>query len=322
VFNFIFLEKEYNRMKLITQVPLSNSSKPIDYHSKILLMGSCFAESMGGKLEYYKFQSVTNPFGIIFNPISIEKMLQRVVHKKPFTEADIFFHNAIWQCYEVHSELSHTDKNIFLDRLNEVLFDFNKQINSSTHCLITYGTSWVYQLKSTNEMVANCHKVPQSQFNKILLTIASIEQSIQNTVSLMQSVNPSCQVTFTISPVRHIKDGFVENQRSKAHLIAALHPSLNYFPSYEIMMDELRDYRFYTSDLLHPNELAIDYIWERFCESSISESSNKIMETVASIQKGLTHRAFNPDSENHKKFLNELHQKINKLQEEFPFMKF
>ena len=309
-------------MKLITQVPVLKSSKPIEYHSKILLLGSCFSENIGRKFEYYKFQSVTNPFGIIFNPISIEKLLHRVVNNKLFKETDIFFHNDIWQCYEVHSELNHVDKNIFLDRLNQVLFDFNNQINSITHCLITYGTSWVYQLKSTNEIVANCHKVSQDQFNKMLLTVASIEQSIQNTLSLIQSVNPSCQVTFTISPVRHIKDGFVENQRSKAHLIAALHPTPNYFPSYEIMMDELRDYRFYFSDLLHPNELAIDYIWERFCESYVSESSYKIMEKVESVQKSIAHRPFNSDSESHKKFLDDLNQKMSKLQIEFPFMKF
>jgi len=315
-------------MDFTTTIPISKSSNPIDYDSRIISFGSCFAQNIGEKLSYFKFQNTVNPFGIIFNPVSIENLVSRAVNNQLFTENDIFFHNDLWHCFEVHSELTHSDKTIFLDRLNQVLSDFHFQIFKSTHFQITYGTSWVYRNKSSNSIVANCHKVPQSQFDKEILSVATIEKSIQNTIDLIQKVNPNCHFIFTVSPVRHIKDGFVENQRSKAHLITAIHssishlPSSNYFPSYEIMMDELRDYRFYAEDMLHPSQTAIDYIWKRFSENYISEENFATMEEVCSIQKGLAHRPFNPDSDSHQKFLTSLNEKILKLKEKFPAMKF
>lgn len=311
-------------MNFTTKIPLAKSINPIDYNSKILSLGSCFAENMGEKLAYFKFQSTTNPFGIIFNPVSIEYLISRVVNNQKFTEEDIFFHNDLWHCFEVHSELSNPNKEDFLNSLNQLLKSTNSQITTSTHIIITYGTSWVYRNKSSNSIVANCHKVPQSQFDKEILSAETIQKTIQNTINLIQKVNPTCNFLFTISPVRHIKDGFVENQRSKAHLITAIHNSqhitrnTNYFPSYEIMMDELRDYRFYAEDLLHPSRVAINYIWERFVETHIDETSYSIMEEVATIQKGLAHRPFNPNSTLHQKFLKELQDKIVAVKKQFP----
>jgi hypothetical protein len=316
-------------MDFTTSIPISKSSNPIDYDSRIISLGSCFAQNIGDKFSYFKFQNKVNPFGIIFNPVSIENLIFRVVNNQLFTENDIFSHNDLWHCFEVHSELSHSEKTIFLDRLNQILSDFHLQILKSTHFQITYGTSWVYRNKSSNSIVANCHKVPQSQFDKEILSVATIEKSIQNTIDLIQKVNPNCHFIFTVSPVRHIKDGFVENQRSKAHLISALHNFLalsqskcNYFPSYEIMMDELRDYRFYAEDMLHPSQTAIDYIWKRFSENYISEENFATMEEVYSIQKGLAHRPFNPNTASHQKFQNVLNEKIIMLQKKFPHFKF
>jgi len=315
-------------MDFTTTIPISKTSNPIDYDSRIISFGSCFAQNIGEKFSYFKFQNTVNPFGIIFNPVSIENLISRAVNNQKFTENDIFFHNDLWHCFEVHSELTHSDKTIFLDRLNQILSDFHLQIFKSTHFQITYGTSWVYRNKSSNSIVANCHKVPQSQFEKEILSVATIEKSIKNTIDLIQKVNPNCHFIFTVSPVRHIKDGFVENQRSKAHLITAIHssishlPSSNYFPSYEIMMDELRDYRFYAEDMLHPSQTAIDYIWKRFSENYISEENFATMEEVCSIQKGLAHRPFNPNTASHQKFLNTLKNKIFKLQEQFPRINF
>jgi hypothetical protein len=316
-------------MDFTTTIPISKSSNPIDYDSRIISFGSCFAQNIGEKFSYFKFQNTVNPFGIIFNPVSIENLISRAVNNQEFTENDIFFHNDLWHCFEVHSELTHSDKTIFLDRLNQVLSDFHLQIFKSTHFQITYGTSWVYRNKSSNSIVANCHKVPQSKFEKEILSVATIEKSIQNTIDLIQKVNPNCHFIFTVSPVRHIKDGFVENQRSKAHLISALHnfvtlslSKCNYFPSYEIMMDELRDYRFYAEDMLHPSQTAIDYIWKRFSENYISEENFATMEEVCSIQKGLAHRPFNPNTASHQKFQNVLNEKIIMLQKKFPHFKF
>ena len=316
-------------MNFTTKIPITQNANPIDYNSKIVSFGSCFAENMGDKLCYYKFQTQVNPFGIIFNPFSIEKLIERVVLQRYFTKDDIFFFNERWHCYEVHSELSDADAEVVLSKLNRILSDTQKQLQQATHIIITYGTSWVYRHIETNAIVANCHKVPQKQFSKELLSIDSIQKSIQNTVSLIATLNPKCNFIFTVSPVRHLKDGFVENQVSKAHLIAAIYATtntkqqtLNYFPSYEIMMDELRDYRFYADDMMHPSPMAIDYIWERFAATQIDASAITTMELVQTIQKGLAHRPFNPNSESHQKFEANLKEKIATLEAQYSFMKF
>ena len=316
-------------MNFTTKIPITQNANPIDYNSKIVSFGSCFAENMGDKLLYYKFQTQVNPFGIIFNPFSIEKLIERVVLQRYFTKDDIFFFNERWHCYEVHSELSDADAEVVLSKLNRILSDTHKQLQQATHIIITYGTSWVYRHIETNAIVANCHKVPQKQFSKELLSIDSTQKSIQNTVSLIATLNPKCNFIFTVSPVRHLKDGFVENQVSKAHLIAAIYATtntkqqtLNYFPSYEIMMDELRDYRFYADDMMHPSPMAIDYIWERFAATQIDASAITTMELVQTIQKGLAHRPFNPNSESHQKFEANLKEKIATLEAQYSFMKF
>ena len=315
-------------MNFTTRIPIEKSRNPISYDSKIVSLGSCFAENMGEKFGYFKFESSVNPFGIIFNPVSIEKLVSRVVSQEKFTEEDIFFYNDLWHCFEVHSELSNQDKEEFLNKLNSLLKEFHFQISKSTHFQITYGTSWVYRNKTSANIVANCHKVPQNQFEKEILSVPTIEKSIRNTIDLIRKINPDCAFIFTVSPVRHIKDGFVENQQSKSHLISALHssifhlPSSDYFPSYEILMDELRDYRFYAEDMLHPSQTAIDYIWSRLAESTISEESHSVMEEVDSIRKALAHRSFNPDSEAHQKFLKNLQGKIQSLQQRFPHFSF
>jgi hypothetical protein len=316
-------------LQFTTKIPVQKSVFSIDYDSKIMLLGSCFAENMGNKFDYFKFQSTTNPFGIIFNAVSLEKLIRRAVENKTFTENDIFFHNELWHCYEVHSELSNPDKEEFLSNLNSILESTNKQISSLTHCIITLGTSWVYRNNETNEIVANCHKVPQKNFTKELLSISQTEESLKNIVSLVHSVNPNCHFIFTVSPVRHIKDGFVENTLSKAHLIAAIHKTIThhqspiiYFPAFEIMIDELRDYRFYAEDMLHPNQTSINYIWEQFVGSTVSEESKSLMVEIENIQKSLAHKPFNPNTESHLKFRANLDEKIKKLQTRNSNLKF
>ncbi|MCZ8197417.1 MAG: GSCFA domain-containing protein [Flavobacterium sp.] len=315
-------------MNFTTKIPILKYQNPIDYNSKILSLGSCFAENMGQKFDYFKFKNVVNPFGIIFNPVSIEKLIYRVINKIEFTESDIFFHNESWHCFEVHSDLSTSSSELLLANLNKVLHSFRSQIQEATHLILTYGTSWIYRNKVSNEIVANCHKVAQNQFDKEILSVETIEKSIQNTIDLVKKINPNCNFIFTISPVRHIKDGFVENQRSKAHLITALHssnfqlPTSSYFPSYEILMDELRDYRFYADDMLHPSQTAIDYIWMKFFENYVDEKEFATMQQVCDIQKALHHKPFNVTSDSHQKFLKNLNQKINTLASKYPQIQF
>lgn len=317
-------------MQFRTQIPIKKNSLPISYDSNIVSLGSCFAVNMGQKLEYYKFRNTINPFGILFHPFAIEKIISFALNKKTFSKADIFFHNELWHCFDAHSDLSSTDAESLINSLNTASLLLNEAVKSASHIIITLGTAWVYKHNEINETVANCHKVPQKEFTKELLNPERIKQSLQNSINMIREVNSNVQVIFTVSPVRHIKDGFTENQWSKANLISAIQnfieqessEYITYFPSYEIMMDELRDYRFYNEDMIHPNQTAINYIWQRFTESFINESCHKTMEDVASIQKSLLHRPFNPKSEQHKKFITKLNDKINVLQEQYPYITF
>ncbi len=315
-------------MNLQTKIPLQPQNPKLDYESEVFMLGSCFAENIGEKFEYYKFKNRINPFGILFHPKAIETFLWMASQDEQYVDSDLFFHNERWHCFDAHSSLSNPNQEELLSNLNTALTFTKEKLQSATHVFITLGTAWVYRLKSLDMIVANCHKIPQKEFEKSLLSIDDIGQCLQNCIHLIKSLNSSAQIVFTVSPVRHSKDGFVENNRSKSHLIAAIHQTisgfqnLSYFPSYEIMMDELRDYRFYGADMIHPNETAIQYIWERFSEVWISEKAKKIMLQVEDIQKGIAHRAFNPKSEQHMSFLKKLTLKKDKLQEEYPFMDF
>ncbi len=314
-------------MDLQTKVPIQPADNPIDYQNKVLLLGSCFVENMGVKFSYFQFRNSLNPFGILFHSLAIENLVQRAVDGPSYSADEVFEQDGIWHCFDAHSELRSNDRDTLLQLLTQRLMETKRSLETASHIIITLGTAWVYRNVASKKIVANCHKVPQKEFQKELLTTDEIKTSLENCLALVKKVNPNTQFIFTVSPVRHLKDGFVENQRSKAHLITALHQMINgndvsYFPAYEIMMDELRDYRFYGKDMLHPNELAVDYIWEKFRSAWISPDCLSVMEEVDSIQKGLKHRPFNPDSDAHQKFRASLQAKITYLQEKYPFMKF
>jgi len=309
-------------MKLQTNIPLQpQQHNQIDYNSSVLLLGSCFVENIGNKLDYFKFKNLQNPLGILFQPLAIEKLVTNAINENEYTEDYIFFNNEQWHCYDAHSKLSHVSKENLLTDLNKKTKSTNQQIHQSTHIIITLGTVWVYRHIETDSIVANCHKVPQKQFLKELLSVDEIVESLQSIIALIRSVNKKTSILFTVSPVRHLKDGFIENTQSKSHLIAAIHQvveprkNLHYFPSYEIMMDELRDYRFYAEDMIHPNKTAINYIWEKFQKVWISQEASITIDAVEVIQKGLKHLPFNPNSEAHQKFLKNLEQRKTLLQE-------
>ncbi|TWO34468.1 GSCFA domain-containing protein [Seonamhaeicola sediminis] len=321
-------------MNLQTKIPLSKqSTNLIDYNSNILLLGSCFVENIGAKLQYFKFQSVVNPFGILFHPKAIEALVENTLQNKFYSEEYLFFNNEQWHCFDVHSKLSNTSKERLLSDLNKQISLTNKQIHESTHLIITLGTAWVYRYIKTNKIVANCHKLTQKAFDKELLSVDEIIGSLRSIVDSIRDINTSASIIFTVSPVRHLKDGFIENTLSKAHLVSAIHEFLNqkslsgndnlsYFPSYEIMMDELRDYRFYKEDMIHPNQTAVDYVWEKFVTVWIASHTKKTMGEVDAVQKGMLHKPFNPDSEAHKKFLKNLSKKKQQLQKQFTHISF
>jgi len=315
-------------MDFRTNIQLQKESNQIDYNSSLVLIGSCFSENISKKLNYFKFNTYSNPFGILFNPKAIETLITNAINLKEYTEKDIFNLNERWHCFDTHSDLSNSTKIELLSNLNTAIKSTNKQLETASHIIITLGTAWTYRFIETDSFVGNCHKVPQKKFLKELLSVKKIIASLENLITLIKSVNPKVNIIFTVSPVRHLKDGFVENMQSKAQLLTAIHQvtdkrsQLYYFPSYEIMMDDLRDYRFYNSDMVHPNETAVNYIWEQFKNVWIDENAASIMKEIDSIQKGLAHKPFNPNSEQHQQFLITLQEKINILQNKFPSINF
>tara|TARA_R110000787_G_scaffold96415_5_gene199795 strand:- start:12261 stop:13217 length:957 start_codon:yes stop_codon:yes gene_type:complete len=318
-------------MKLQTKIPIISNEPKIDYDSKIVLLGSCFVENIGDKLNYVKFQTLQNPFGILFHPIAIENIIERALQNNSFTEEDVFFKNDRWYCFEMHSSINATNKKYFLDLINIKLAELKAYLLNSTHVVLTFGTAWVYRFIKTKKLVANCFKIPQKEFKKKLLSVSDISSSLSNIISLIKENNPKASIITTVSPVRHLKDGFVENNLSKAHLITAIHQVLSkdsnskthfYFPSYEMMMDELREYRFYKEDMIHPNNIAVTIIWEAFNQAWISSKTEPFQKVILAIQTGLKHKPFNPDSEEHLLFVKDLKSKINLIKKEIPHLKF
>ena len=315
-------------MKLTTPIKRSRQNPPINYSSKVLLLGSCFAQNMGAKLEYYKFQQCTNPFGILFHPVAIEKLITRAIDQTWFTSKDVFLQNEQWHCFLAHSKLSNTSEEDLISALNSALEKLRFSLLEASHVVFTFGTAWVYKHLEKDTIVANCHKVPQKEFVKQLLSPDDVSDVLLGIETKLRTINPTCSIINTVSPVRHIKDGLLANSRSKAHLIAGVQEIVSpeklnyYFPSYEIMMDELRDYRYYKEDLIHPNQTAIAIIWEKFLSSWVASETFEIQKKIAVIQNGLLHIPFNENSKAHIHFKKDLETKISEIKEQLPWATF
>ena len=315
-------------MKLTTPIKLSRQNPPISYSSKVLLLGSCFAQNMGAKLEYYKFQQCTNPFGILFHPVAIEKLITRAVNQTWFTSKDVFLQNEQWHCFLAHSKLSNTSEEDLISALNSALEKLRFSLLEASHVVFTFGTAWVYKHLEKDTIVANCHKVPQKEFVKQLLSPDDVSDVLLGIETKLRTINPTCSIINTVSPVRHIKDGLIANSRSKAHLIAGVQEIVSpeklnyYFPSYEIMMDELRDYRYYKEDLIHPNQTAIAIIWNAFTGSWICPETAALQKKIATIQSGMLHTPFNENSKAHIHFKKELEVQISQVQKALPWATF
>ncbi|MBC8048092.1 MAG: GSCFA domain-containing protein [Fimbriimonadaceae bacterium] len=305
-----------------TSFDINTSDKKINYSGSTLFAGSCFAENISDKLLLHKFNVLNNPFGIIYNPVSLAMEFVAIMMQHTFTEQDIFEENGLYKSFHLHSRITHPDKNEMLKIANNALFKSHAFLKTATHLIITFGTSRVYILKETNGVVANNHKQPGHLFNKVQLTKEQVATIVSDLVKRLKTFNPDLQVIFTVSPVRHFKDGAVENMLSKSVLINAVHEiikqdnSIYYFPAYEIMMDDLRDYRFYAEDMLHPNTVAIDYIFEKFKYACIDEKTFPLMDKIAEIKTAMAHRPFFPELEQHKKFRENYLQKVLELQKE------
>jgi len=302
-------------------------SQKINHRHSLLLVGSCFTENIGTKLKQLKFPVLENPNGILFNPVSIAKSVQSYIQNKQYTDADLFYQNECWNSWEHHTRFSHPQKEVCLQMINQSQQTANTFLKHANWLLVTVGSAFVYELEN-REVVANCHKVPTDKFNKRLLSIDEIKASLHAMLADVFVFNPHVKIIFTISPVRHLRDGFVENNRSKAALIQAIHQltdadeRLFYFPAYELVIDDLRDYRFYAEDMVHPNYAATNYVWDKFIATCIDEASQSLMKEINVINAAKNHKPFNPGSEQHKKFLQTNLEKIQQLQTHHPYIDF
>ncbi len=304
-------------MKLKLEFEVGQYTSPIDIKDQIILLGSCFSENIGLKLQEYKFQSLVNPFGIIYNPHSILKLISQSINETD--EVLTVKSGDVYYDWDAHSQISSLDEKELLQTSQNTRKLLRSWIKDSSWLIITPGTSWIYELKSTGQIVANCHKVPGKSFNRRLLTSDEIRQQFNEVHREIKKVNANIKWLFTVSPVRHVRDGLIENNISKSILIQSIYDITSdydncfYFPSYEIVIDELRDYRFYEDDFIHPNKLALDFIWEKFSAAMFSKETNQFVKEWTKIKKSLGHRPFNMTSASHKKFINETISQLEKL---------
>ena len=302
------------------------SQHKITHQDGVLFLGSCFSEHIANRLLDLKFKIHTNPFGIVFNPNSIFSSIYRIIHKKYFKEEDVFEKEGLWYSLEAHGSVFATSKNELLKLLNHSIDIWNEEIQKANYLVVTFGSAFAYQHKQQEKIVANCHKLPQALFEKILLENHEIIVDFQELIENLKIINPNLKWMFTVSPVKHLRDGVVENNLSKAILIQAVHQLVKqntncfYFPAYELVTDDLRDYRFYESDMAHPNKQAINYVWKKFSEVYFNELTNEINERVLQIHQAYHHRLFNNTTETSMKFKHNFYQKCVTLQAEYNYI--
>ncbi|HEX8333529.1 MAG TPA: GSCFA domain-containing protein [Segetibacter sp.] len=313
-------------MKFILDIDIKPPDVKISYRDKIMVVGSCFTEHIGGRLDELKFNVLQNPNGIVFDPLSVSSSLISYIQNKQYTGDDLVYMKEVWQSWQHHSRFSGLVKEDVLQNINASQQAAHAFLKASNWLIITLGSSFSYQLTHTNEPVANCHRAPSQTFNKKLVAIDDIVSSYGYLLNELQKFNSSLKVIFTISPVRHIRDGVVENNRSKARLIEAVHSLVEiyeqafYFPAYELVIDVLRDYRFYDIDLVHPNYAATEYVFEKFASAFIDEESQSLMGEVKKIVTAFKHKPLQPSSEAHKKFKEKNIEQVLLLKQKHPYL--
>ncbi|MDO5655259.1 MAG: GSCFA domain-containing protein [Flavobacteriaceae bacterium] len=311
-------------MQLFSEIPVDKPDFSIEYKNKIFCLGSCFVHEIGQKLQQAKFETLINPFGTQFHPIAMENVFSRIFSRTSFTENEIYAFNGLFFSWEHSSHFSANNLEKALENINATVEVGNEFLSSTDLFIFTLGSAWAYQLRDGNFFVSNCHKVPQSRFSKELLSYNELYNSCKNMILMAKDVRPQARIIFTLSPVRHARDGFFENNVSKGLLHQVLYQILiefedvMYFPSYEIVMDELRDYRYYADDLVHLNQLGVNYIWEKFRLNYFTEQTQKIMVEVSKIKAALNHRSLNPGRTEHKSFLYNTLKTAEKLSLQLP----
>ncbi|MCA6450637.1 MAG: GSCFA domain-containing protein [Chitinophagaceae bacterium] len=319
-------------MKFHFEFDIKRAPKPVQHPQQLMLMGSCFTENIADKLRKHKFNVLENPNGILFNPVSVVEAVESYLSGKLVTAADIFLHNETWHSWKHHSRYSGITAEECISKINSSIVQAQQYLKHADHLMITLGSAWLYTLtpEAANavpgSVAANNHKAPANWFRKRLMQVPEAVALLGDMIRKLQAYNPSLQIIFTISPVRHLREGVIENNRSKAILIQAVHElvenfeQLYYFPAYELVIDDLRDYRFYAEDLVHPNYHATQYVWEKFTDACMNEETRSLMKEIAELNLAFQHKPFNPETSQHQKFLKTYLVKTQSLQERYPYL--
>ena len=311
-----------------TIISPEQSKFKISYQTPVLFMGSCFTENLGNKMQALKFPAIVNPFGVLYNPASVRKGMEILIDQKAFIPDDIGYFNEQWFSFYHDTEFSHPEQQKCLDKINGSIKLAASHLRKSKYLIITFGTAWVYKYLQTEKIVSNCHKIPDKEFERIKLGVEDIFVEWAKLINRLNELNKNLKIIFTVSPVRHWKDGAVQNQLSKSTLILAIHQlmkifkNVDYFPSYEIMMDDLRDYRFYADDMLHPSNEAVEYIWDQFAETYFEEGTKSIIQDIYKIVQAKNHRPRSAETEAYKKFIKSQIRQVEQLAKLYSFIDF
>jgi len=314
-----------NRMsEFRTVVQIPTTPDKISYNSSLLFFGSCFSENIGERFVERRFNATVNPFGILYNPASVKQGLDVLIDNRQFDETMLFEHRGLWSSFYHHSRFSSPDKQVVLKSINEQIIEGYDKLANADYLFITFGTSWVYEHIEEKAVVANCHKLPAATFNRYRLTVEEIVNSYNELIEKLREFNPELKIVFTVSPVRHWKDGAHGNQLSKSVLLLAIDSlvrrfdNVNYFPAYELVIDDLRDYRFYNEDMLHPNKQAVGYIWQKLKDIYFDGTAKDFEKDIGKVIRARSHRPFNPDTEEYRAFVRAEIVKVKKMMNEFP----
>ncbi|MBE6299694.1 MAG: GSCFA domain protein [Bacteroidales bacterium] len=300
-------------MDFRTKVSLDWQGERLNHSHSLIFFGSCFADEIGAMFKASKFNTLVNPFGVLYNPLSIAEAINRAIVNTPFQEGELFKSGNLYHSFSHHSAFSHTNKEYMLQSINSSLAESSQHLKSANYLFITFGTAWVYEAAESGKVVANCHKLPAKNFLRRRVSVEEIVECISATLENLFTINPNIKAVVTVSPIRHLKDGIHENSLSKSTLLLACEELQNifkervsYLPTYEVLLDELRDYRFYADDMAHPSKKAVEYIWEKFEDEVITLNSVNIIKEWSKIRQGISHRLMSADTEGYKTFLNTL----------------
>ncbi len=313
-------------MKFRTEIEIGTAQMPIGHRDAILTMGSCFADNIAGLLKERYFSVLQNPFGTLYNPLSLAEAMTMIIEQRKFTANDLFYYRDEWHSFWHHSTFSGENQNDVLRRINRQIRTAHQFLSKAKWLFLTFGTAFVYFHLPEKRLVANCHKLPENEFLREPADPKTIVQNLSRVFADLKEINPNVNILLTVSPIRHLRDGLVQNQRSKAILLLAVHELIEqnkhvfYFPAYEIMMDDLRDYRFYEANLTHPNDQAVQYIWEKFSDLFFTEATRQVAAKFFALTTALRHRVRNAQSPMHRRFLRTTLQRIESLALEYPYV--